>query len=495
MSVHVHQFRSLLQDSIRFAAACALAAALGGCGVGSVEGPSSAEIKDALREHALGRAAEHVKLVDVRRASMRPGPAPGTVTGSFTARLRLTEPVRRVVDVFGDAVVARTALKSGETATIHGRLLATKRGGDWIIEGLSAESSDLVVTVLDATKDGGDELHVGDDAFGDRRVLEMDSDAHQTLIQERLEQQIERARNIQLMRPPTLANVRSRAQQVFESTRSQRRSLFDAIVEPDGLRFVHRNRSGRHLILRIQESDGQALTFSGTGVDFTEMPPRRFPFSGFVTNTTDDEPIALLEGAFANGLTQVGFNWVNKDGALGFGRTDRRLAPLTAAESQRMRQRANRMDAAYRAIQYTEITARLYTAEERKRALRQMPRLVTPAVYPEASQNLAGRMFDGDYDSDDRPEGSGQWMSVQLQPVLAHGVALLFEDEPDHEDNGFLMGINGGAPMPMRQPEEEDGLLVVRFDQPQELHQIRINTQDRDSSSFVLRELTVIPPQ
>ncbi len=496
MGVFLHDFRSFPPRVIRYGLAALAIAALSGCGgAGVAEGPSTAEIEEELRDSLLNEAAEHVTLDRVRRVAMRPGPEPASVAGAFTARLRLEQPVRRVVEGFDDAVVVRTILKPGASATIFGRLLATQHGEDWRLEALSVERSDLLVIALSASESDRDALHVGEEAFEGLTVVEVDSDAHEKLLEQHMDALLEQARDIRLTRPITPANVRSRAQQLFASTTAQRRSLFNAIVRADGLRFAHGRRGGRHLILRVQDSDAQALTFSGVGVDYTEMPPRRLPFRGFVTHNTENEPIALLEGAFAHGLTQATFDWLNKDGVLGYGRTDRRLAPLTPTASQELRQRAKEMDAAYRAIQYAKITTRLYAAEERNLALQQMPRLVTPAVVADASQNLDGDMFDGDYDSYDRPEGSGHWMKVQLQPIMAQGVALLFEDAPDRENNGFLMSINGGAPMQMAQPEEDDGMLVVRFDQPQQLHQIRINTQDGARSSFILRELTVIPLQ
>jgi len=276
------------------------------------------------------------EIVKVSISKFQPGPATSSRLATFSAELQPPEAFGLKVDEIAGTSVIREIMPSGQVVTLHGKLTAVQRGDAWHVEahiesglpGFAGEFTDIrpvssfapyVVegSPQEAELLGRDERRVQEEIRREKRLetVRVEEELAAQLGRERVEveariqkQRIAREEVLKLMQP-----------------------RMETIRNEHGLLLVPRDFTALWgTLLNVANADEEKFIFSGTGTDFSSLPPTEIEFSGRI----DEQGQVHIELSHRAGT--VLFDQLHAGGHLSGYKQQLNLAPLSEDQQKQI---------------------------------------------------------------------------------------------------------------------------------------------------------------
>jgi len=472
----------------------------GGEGKASVEQPKR-EAEGAIRARVpVGWTIRKVSLTE-----FTPGPMTGAVGSTFSIEVSPLETMVTVLESIEGTNVVRELLRTDQSVTMYGRIVAQKRGEIWIaeakIEGdglpggtarplgtlhpyVLAESPQLALFLAEVKARAATlaEAMVAKESA----ILQANAQIRQARAAAEEEARVAATRAEDERQKHERDALLLAIEKKKMDAQVARRKWLAPFRSPNGVGLFPAGSGSRMRLLLVEKLDQDEVTVSGTGVDFTKLPSSAFTFRGQIGEYDGHE---LFRVSSSDESEPVDFNERLDNGSL-IGRSARALG-LGKVERQEI-------DAFKKAAEGASVETVVKGGSWRVAPLSSTsnylssitPVFFTGDILEYKTSGNASVMFDGKIDGGDVSLYSGSWINIRLnQAQRVKSLLLVIDDAKYGGVKSSNLIVNGVRIQIPEMVEKRDGMAMLTWPQPIDILELQFDTFDQAGfvEAFFLR--------
>jgi len=428
------------------------------------------------------------EVVKISISKFEPGSTTGAMQATFSAQLKPAEPLVVKAGDVADTAIVQQIVSSGQSVTLHGKLNAVERLEIWRVEASIESGLDAFPVKLSEMRPlSSFAKHVIQGSPEEKALLDREE---QRKLEELARQEAARLARLKAeaeartQREKAAAEARVKDEEIaarerIDKARIQREEILSrmqpsmkSIMNEHGLLLIPRDFTATWgTLLKVENVDEEKFTFSGSGSDFSSLPPADIEFSGRI----DEKGQVHLELSHRSG--SLLFDKLHPAGHFSGYAEQVNLAPLSQDERKRINERFDWMKRlAEQPV--PEVKVHVHGRDEYRGVLNERGYSFMTAemrIDGEPGRPGAGLVWFDERLDTHWPNTARETVIRFRRPISTTSIALLVESM-----SSATAVINGSKRVLLpavrrRYIRGIDAMVELRFDRPTEVYELRLD--------------------